>query len=61
VGFASLYETLMIISDDERKRVRGTIINKFRGDVDILKSGLDMLEEITNKKCIGLVHVLIYY
>ncbi|MDR3292044.1 MAG: cobyric acid synthase [Methanobrevibacter sp.] len=53
--FASLCGTLMLISDDERKRVRGTIINKFRGDVDILKPGLDMLEEITNKKCLGVV------
>ncbi|MDR3223943.1 MAG: cobyric acid synthase [Methanobrevibacter sp.] len=53
--FASLYGTLMLISEDERKRVRGTIINKFRGDIDILKPGLVMLEEITNKKCLGVV------
>ncbi|MDR2623198.1 MAG: cobyric acid synthase [Methanobrevibacter sp.] len=53
--FASLYGTLMLISDDERKRVKGTLINKFRGDLDILKPGIDMFEEITNKKCLGVV------
>jgi adenosylcobyric acid synthase len=53
--FASLYGTLMLISDDERERVKGTIINKFRGDLDILKPGLEMLEEITSKKCLGVI------
>ncbi|MDR2829611.1 MAG: cobyric acid synthase [Methanobrevibacter sp.] len=53
--FASLYGTLMLISDDERKRVKGLIINKFRGDVDILRPGIVSIEEITDKKCIGVV------
>ncbi|MDR1820441.1 MAG: cobyric acid synthase [Methanobrevibacter sp.] len=53
--FASLYGTLMLISDDERERVKGVIINKFRGDIEILKSGLDMFEELSNKKCLGVV------
>jgi adenosylcobyric acid synthase len=53
--FASLYGTLMLISDDERKRVKGTIINKFRGDLDILKPGIVMLEDITSKKCLGVI------
>lgn len=53
--FASLYGTLMLISEDERERVKGVIINKFRGDIDILKPGLDMFEELSNKKCLGVV------
>ena len=45
--FASLYGTIMLLDDAERRRIRGIVINKFRGDVEILKSGLTMLEELT--------------
>lgn len=47
--FASLAGTMMLLTDEEKKRVKGTIINKFRGDVEILKPGLDMLEDIIHK------------
>ncbi|MGL4730009.1 MAG: cobyric acid synthase, partial [Clostridium sp.] len=53
--FASLLGTLMLLEENERKRVKGTIINKFRGDVDILKPGIDMLEDICKKDCLGVV------
>lgn len=53
--FASLVGTLMLLTEEERDRVKGTIINKFRGDVDILKPGIDMLEDISKKQCIGVV------
>ncbi|MEG0306596.1 MAG: cobyric acid synthase [Clostridium sp.] len=53
--FASLLGTIMLLSDDEKKRVKGTIINKFRGDISLLKPGLDSLEELTNKDCLGVV------
>ncbi|MGG7165376.1 cobyric acid synthase [Clostridium ihumii] len=53
--FASLVGTLVLLKDDEKERVKGTIINKFRGDVDILKPGIDMLEDISKKDCIGVV------
>ena len=43
--FASLLGTVMLLEDDERARVKGVIINKFRGDVKILEPGLRMLEE----------------
>ncbi len=35
----------MLLEEDERKMIKGTIINKFRGDVNILKPGLDMIEK----------------
>ncbi|HIT85712.1 MAG TPA: cobyric acid synthase [Candidatus Ornithomonoglobus intestinigallinarum] len=53
--FAQLAGTLLLLDDKERARVRGTIINKFRGDVEILKPGIKMLEEITKKKNAGVV------
>lgn len=53
--FASLAGTLMLLTDEERERVKGTVINKFRGDVDILKPGIDMLEDISKKECLGVV------
>lgn len=53
--FASLYGTIALISEEERKRVKGMIINKFRGDVEILKPGLKMIEELTGIPVIGVV------
>lgn len=53
--FASLAGTMLLLKDDEKKRVKGTIINKFRGDVEILKPGLKMLEDIIKIPCNGVV------
>jgi adenosylcobyric acid synthase len=53
--FASLAGTMLLLNEDEKKRVKGTIINKFRGDVEILKPGLKMLEDIINISCMGVV------
>lgn len=53
--FASLAGTMLLLGDDEKLRVKGTIINKFRGDIDILKPGLDMIEEIIKVPCVGVV------
>lgn len=53
--FASLVGTMVLFTEEEKNRVKGTIINKFRGDVEILKPGLNMLEDIIKIPCIGVV------
>ncbi|BDB00833.1 cobyric acid synthase [Clostridium botulinum] len=53
--FASLAGTMLLLNEGEKERVKGTIINKFRGDVEILNPGLDMLEDIIHIPCLGVV------
>ena len=53
--FASVYGTIMLMSLEERARVKGVIINKFRGDVEILKPGLKRLEELTGVPIVGVL------
>ena len=53
--FASLYGTVKLLEEDEQARIRGLIINKFRGDVEILRPGLTQLEDLTGKPVIGVV------
>lgn len=43
--FAQLYGTVMLLEPDERARIGGLIVNKFRGDKTILEPGLDMIKE----------------
>lgn len=44
--FAQLLGTLMLLEEDEKSLVKGLLINKFRGDKNILKPGLDMLKQM---------------
>ena len=53
--FAQLLGTLMLLEEDEKARVKGLIINKFRGDKSILDPGIEMLEEKGNVKVAGVV------
>ena len=53
--FAQLYGTLELLQPEEKARVAGTIINKFRGDVEILRPGLAMLEEKTGVPVLGVI------
>ncbi len=53
--FASLYGTVKLLDKDEQDRICGLVINKFRGDPEILSSGLEMLENLTEKSVLGVV------
>ena len=53
--FAQLVGTLELISESERKRIAGFIINRFRGDPELLTDGLDWLEEHTGKTVFGVL------
>ncbi|WP_303154175.1 cobyric acid synthase [Phascolarctobacterium faecium] len=56
--FASIYGTLMLLEEDERAMVKGIIVNKFRGDVEILRPGLKMIEEKTGVPVVGVLPML---
>ena len=53
--FAQLYGTTELLQPEEKARIKGLIINKFRGDVEILRPGLTMLEEKTGIPVVGVV------
>lgn len=53
--FASLYGTVMLVTEEERAYIKGTVINKFRGDVEILRPGLKMLEDLIHIPTLGVV------
>jgi len=53
--FASIYGTYMLLEPQERARIKGYIINKFRGDVELLKPGIDMFRERLDLPCLGVV------
>ena len=53
--FAQLLGTLMLLDEEEKDRVKGLIINKFRGDKSILDPGIKMLEEKGHVPVAGVV------
>lgn len=53
--FAQLYGTVALLEPEERARIKGLIINKFRGDPTILDLGLTMLDEKTDIPVLGVV------
>lgn len=53
--FAQLYGTIELLEDHEKARIKGLIINKFRGDKTILDPGLDILRDRTGKEILGVV------
>ncbi|MBA7876817.1 MULTISPECIES: cobyric acid synthase [Citrobacter] len=53
--FASIYGTLALLHDHERARVKGVIINKFRGDVALLYSGIEQIEALTGVPVLGVM------
>ncbi|MDQ0228991.1 cobyric acid synthase [Metabacillus malikii] len=53
--FASLVGTLQLLEQSDRKRIIGVVINKFRGDVELLRPGLDWFEQYTDIPVLGVI------
>lgn len=53
--FASLAGTMLLLNEEEKKRVKGVIINKFRGRKELLDGGIKMLEEIIKVPVLGVI------
>ena len=56
--FAQLYGTFALLEPEEKARIKGTVINKFRGDVSILEPGLKQLEDLCGVPVAGVVPYL---
>lgn len=53
--FASLYGTVMLLEEAERSRIKGLVINRFRGDKTLLDPGIKMIEELLNIPVVGII------
>lgn len=56
--FASIYGTVELQEKHHRQRIKGIIINKFRGDISLLRDGLDMIEDLINIPVLGVVPMI---
>lgn len=53
--FASTYGSVMLQNEDDRKRIKGILVNKFRGDLRLFDEGVRMMEEVCGIPVIGVV------
>ena len=53
--FASVYGSIMLMTEEERRHVKGIIINKFRGDARLFESGRKMIEELCGVPVLGVL------
>ncbi|MFW6378042.1 MAG: cobyric acid synthase [Bacillota bacterium] len=57
-ALADIVGTLKLLADEDRRLVKGLLINKFRGDYNLLESGLQFLEDYTAKPVVGVLPYL---
>lgn len=53
--FASVYGSIMLLSPEEKKYIKGILINKFRGDIRLFESGIKILEDLCHIPVVGVV------
>ena len=53
--FASVYGSIMLQTPDDRRRIKGIIINKFRGDMRLFEEGKKMLEDLCGVPVLGVI------
>jgi adenosylcobyric acid synthase len=53
--FASVFGSIMLLDTEERKQIKGVIINKFRGDVSLFDEGRKILEDLTGVPVLGII------
>lgn len=56
--FAQIYGTIMLLENSQRARIKGVVVNKFRGDLEILRPGLAMIEDLTGVPVLGVLPYL---
>ncbi|MGN1375323.1 MAG: cobyric acid synthase [Prevotella sp.] len=53
--FASIYGSVLLQTPEERKRIKGIIINKFRGDIRLFENGVKMIEDLCGVPVVGVI------
>ena len=53
--FASVYGSVMLMTEEERRHLKGILINKFRGDIRLFESGVKIIEDLCGVPVIGVV------
>jgi len=53
--FASVYGSIMLLNEEERRHIKGILINKFRGDIRLFEPGVKMLEDLCGVPVVGVV------
>jgi adenosylcobyric acid synthase len=57
-SFASIVGTMSLLDKGHQKLIKGFVINKFRGDIDILKPGVKKIKEITKRSVLGIIPMI---
>ncbi len=53
--FASLYGTVKLVNEEDRRLIKGLVVNKFKGEIEFFKDGKEILEKICEKEVLGVI------